>query len=151
VAAGKADGRVYVLSDDYYAVHDRPPGSPAPGAAFVLKGGQIGVFRRDDAAAARRDATIVGPVYAAPDGPLAVPTGLLFIRFAEGTSAAGRRAELERAGLEIVQIPGYAPHAAWVRARDGGIGASLEKVPAAEALPGVENVEPQMLMDSARR
>ena len=151
-AGSQQAGRVYVLEDGYYALHGRPPGTPAPGAEFLLKGGQIAVFRRAGAAPALGiDASGVGPVYAAPDGPLAVPTGLLFVRFAEGTSAAGRRVELERAGFELVQVPGYASHAAWVRAREGGIAASLHKMADAEALPGVENVEPQMLMERAPR
>lgn len=143
---------VYTLSDEHYAVHGRPPGTPAPGAELVLKGGQIAVFRRDTPpGAAWPDASDMGPVYVAGGGLLAVPTGLLFVRFAEGTSAASRRDELARAGFEVVAVPRYAPHAAWVRAKGGGLAASLEKIADVEAIPGVENVEPQMLMESARR
>lgn len=142
----------YTRSDQHYAVHGRPPGAPAPGADLVLNGGQIAVFRRDaPAGAAPPDASDWGPVYVTSDGVPAVPTGLLFVRFAEGTSAASRRDELERAGFEVVTVPRYAPHAAWVRARDGGVAASLEKIAEVEAIPGVENVEPQMLIESARR
>jgi hypothetical protein len=149
VPAGKQHaGHSYRLEDGYYAAHNRQPGSSAAGAALVLNRGQIAVFPGRPPATMTEE---VGPVYAAPDGSLVVPTGLLFVRFAEGTSAADRRDELERAGYELVQIPGYAPHAAWVRARTGGIPASLRNVAGLEAIPGVENVEPQMLREKAKR
>ena len=131
-------------------MHGRQPGSPSAGALFTLKGGEIAVHRGDPAAAEGKEQQ-VGPVYALPEGPLAVPTGLLFVRFKEGTAAAEHREEIERSGYEIVQIPGYAPNAAWVRPRNGDIATSLRGMRALESLPGVENVEPQMLMANAKR
>lgn len=91
------------------------------------------------------------PVYATPDGASVVASGLVFVRFAEGTRAEQRTDDLAGAGFEIVEVPGYARHAAWVRARSGGIGASLRGLAALEALEGVESVEPQMLRPRALR
>jgi hypothetical protein len=141
---------VYRLDDRHHAEHGRPRGSAAPGAVMVLDGGRIAVMPGDGAPAAAGGAD-VGPVYESPDGALVVPTGLVFVRFADGSSAEARRADLERAGFEIVQVPGYAPHAAWVRARSGGIAASLGRLDVLTALPGVQHVEPQMLSERVGR
>ena len=51
----------------------------------------------------------------------------------------------------IEEVLAYAPEAAWLRPATGGIGAALRGIPALELLPGVEHVEPQMLMQSAQR
>jgi len=50
-----------------------------------------------------------------------------------------------------VEIPAYAPNAAWLRARSGEIADALAGTPALDALPDLEAVEPQMLMERARR
>lgn len=135
----------------YYALHGRATGAPSDDALFELKGGEIAVYRGDPAAGKGKERQVT-PVYAAADGPLAVPTGLLFVRFKEGISAADHREEIERSGYEITQLPGYAPNAAWVRAHGGGdIALSLQGMKRLESLSDVENVEPQMLMESAKR
>jgi hypothetical protein len=147
-------GAVYRLDARHYAEHGRPRGRPAPGAVMVLDGGRIACFPGDIARAAAGAETggpEVGPVYVSPDGVLVVPTGLVFVRFEDGSSAEARRADLDRAGFEIVQVPGYAPHAAWVRARRGGIAASLAELDVLTALPGVRHVEPQMLSERVAR
>jgi len=136
----------YALQDEYYAVHGRPRGTPARDAVLTLNEGEIAVFRGRPP-----ETSQVGPVYAAPDGPLAVPTGLIFVRFTPGTSAMERQADLERIGFELVQVPAYARDAAWIRLRDGDIAAPLARIPELVALPGVANVEPQMLMAVSHR
>jgi hypothetical protein len=146
VPAGAAhEGGRYRLQDGYYAVHG---GGPASGAVALLEGGRIAVFRGEPVAT---DPETLGPVYAAPDGPLVVPTGRVFVRFREGVAAAQRRDELDRAGYELLDVPRYAPHTAWVRARAGGIGASLRGIGELQRLPDVDNVEPQMLLERAKR
>ncbi len=95
-------------------------------------------------------------VYArAGGGALAVPTGRLWVRFAEDDRAESHRATLARSGLEIVSIPPWAEHAAWVRARADSLSESLRRgIDAAADLAaahGASLVEPQMLMESARR
>jgi hypothetical protein len=102
------------------------------------------------AAAAQAGSLI--PVYGLePSGLPAVPTGQVFIRFAEGIKAEERRQEINQAGYEIVQSLSYAPQAAWLRARSDDIADALAEISKLEQLPDVENVEPQMLKESARR
>jgi hypothetical protein len=140
--------RVYLRQDGYYALHGCMPGEPVTGAELTLKRGAIAVFRASPPPGV---ADRVGPVYAIAGGPLAVPTGLVFVRFTNDTRAADQRPALEQAGFEVVQLPGYAPHACWVRPRAGGIAAALHGLTRLAALPGVEHVEPQLLTARARR
>ncbi|MGH7731195.1 MAG: hypothetical protein ACRENJ_08105 [Candidatus Eiseniibacteriota bacterium] len=96
--------------------------------------------------------TTVSAVYAlAPDGAPAVPTGLVLVCLREGIPAAERRETFLREGFTLHDILPYAPNAAWVKATSGGISRSLRGIPALEALPDVENVEPQMLRRPSRR
>jgi len=144
---------LYVRKSDYYAIHQRPPGSPAPDAILLLDDGAIAVFQGepDEVAAASQAGSLV-PVYGLqPSGLPAIPTGQVFIRFAEGVKAEDRRQEINQAGYEIVESLVYAPHAAWLRAQSGDIADALAGIPKLEQLPAVENVEPQMLKESARR
>jgi hypothetical protein len=74
-----------------------------------------------------------------------VPTGQIYIRFAEGVAADSRRREIERAGYEIVKTTQYTPHTAWLKSTSGDIAQALSNIHALEGLADVENVEPQML------
>jgi hypothetical protein len=144
---------LYVRKSDYYAVHPWPPGRAAEDAALLLDDGTIAVFQGepDEVAAAAQAGSLV-PVYGLePSGLPAVPTGQVFIRFAEGIKAEERRQEINQAGYEIVESLSYAPQAAWLRARSDDIADALAEISKLEQLPDVENVEPQMLKESARR
>jgi hypothetical protein len=152
------DAPAYELADDCYAVHGVAGSPVAKKAILVLEDGSVAVFRGQPPASAtagagaRAQPPRIGPVYAsAPGGGLAVPTGRILVRFSPGTLAEERRADLRGAGFEIEKVLAYAPEAAWVRATSGGIGAALLGLPEIGALPGVEHVEPQMLMKSVRR
>jgi hypothetical protein len=144
---------LYVLKSGHYAVHQRPPDMPAPDAALLLDDGAIAVFQGEpDEAAEAAQAGGLSPVYGLQPSDLpAVPTGRVFVRFAEGVKAETRRQEIDRAGYELVESPVYAPQAAWLRARSGDLADALAGIPRLEQLPDVENVEPQMLMERARR
>ena len=144
---------LYVRKSDYYAVHNRSPELPAPGAVLLLNDGEIAVFQGEpDEARLTAETGALSPVYALqPSGLPAVPTGQIFVRFAEGVKAESRRQEINRAGYELVESVPYAPHAAWLRARSGDIAAALAGIPRLEQLPDVENVEPQMLLESVPR
>lgn len=92
------------------------------------------------------------PIYVAdPGGSRAVPSGLVFVRFEEKRSARDHEGAITAAGYEIVEIPSYALHAAWVRASEGSIPTALKGVERLEAIDGVENVEPQMLRPRSLR
>jgi len=122
------------------------------GAVLVFPGEGISVERADSFMAERHEEGTIGPVYRRePGGGLAVPTGRALVRFAEGESAAERGDELAATGYKLEGVPRYAPHAAWVRASDGGIAETLRNLDRLGRLPGVENVEPQMISSAEPR
>ncbi|GAB4229057.1 MAG: hypothetical protein Kow00121_58020 [Elainellaceae cyanobacterium] len=138
-------GQVYVRTADYYAVHyDRPDAAPADAVAS-LEDGSIAIM---SGAVPRNQADAsISPVYRVePGGSLVVPTGRVFVRFSEQTTAHAHQTAIERAGYTIVNSPVYAPHAAWVAAQSGNTADALNGVAQLEAIPDIENVELQMLM-----
>lgn len=82
-------------------------------------------------------------------GPDAVPTGRVFVRFTDGIPAQERAGDLASAGFQIDSVPGYAPHAAWLKSASEDPGAALARVDALAAVPDVVRVEAEVL--SARR
>jgi len=148
---------LYSRKSGYYAVHYKQPGTVAPGAVLQLNDGAIAVFQGepDESENAIRLASTtgtLGPIYTLQtDGTLAVPTGLVFIRFVEGVEVELHREAIKQAGYEIAQSLSYAPHAAWLRAQSGNILDALVGISKLEAIPNVENVEPQMLMERVQR
>jgi hypothetical protein len=155
---GQPKAPVYVLADDCYASHWGSESHSVENAILVLEDGAVAVFRGKppdtdpESPAGRAHSPRIGPVYASdPGGNLAVPTGRILVRFAAGTLAEDRRADLRGLGLDVEEVLAYAPEAAWVRHAGGGIVAALRGLAVLESLPGVEHVEPQMLMKRARR
>jgi hypothetical protein len=157
---------LYSRKSGYYAVHYKQPGTVAPGAVLQLNDGAIAfggapwaiaVFQGepDEPENAIRLASTtgtLGPIYTLQaDGTLAVPTGLVFIRFVEGVEVESHREAIKQAGYEIAQSLSYAPHAAWLHAKSGNILDALVGISKLEAIPTVENVEPQMLMERVQR
>ena len=143
----------YKLMPGYYATHGKQPGPPARDAVHLFNEGAIAVFKGlPDQATVAAAPDKLSPVYAlVPGGSPAVPTGLIFIRLADGIPIGKLKEEIRRAGYEVAESLAYAPNAAWLRARSGKIEDSLGGLKALEKLPDVESVEPQMLMESARR
>ncbi len=143
---------IYKLSTGFYALHGRQPGAPAPGADYLFNDGRIAVFQGAPDKAAAGTPEEPGPVYTLqPGGAPAVPTGLVFIRLRNGLPIDGSEAEIKKAGYEIAERVEYASNAAWLRARSGNIADALKGIERLKSMPDVENVEPQMLMESARR
>ncbi len=145
---------LYRRQPGYYAVHYKEPGAIARGAVLQLNDGAIAVFPGEPDNTTRLTSTqaTIGPIYTLqPDGSLAVPTGMVFIRFAEKVDVESHREAIEQAGYQIAQTLSYAPHAAWVRAQSGKISDALTGISKLEAIPNVENVEPQMLMAIVNR
>lgn len=145
----------YTLAGDYYAVSEADADKYQVGVdvEFHLEEGNLTVCRKRHgepmpASATRR----IGPVYRLGEhGPLAVPTGKVFVRFAEQTSLADHRGEIERAGFEISQTLSYAPHAGWVEPGSREIAEAVSRFQELGQIPGVEAVEPQMLMERRSR
>lgn len=142
---------VYRRVSGYYAVHEWRRGAPAPGAVMVWNDGAMAVFRGDpdDAVSAAQTLT---PVYRLePAGPLAVPTGLVWIRFAETVIAETQSAAITALGYQVVEVPAYAPFGAWLRGASGNVAEALSGLARLAALPEVENLAPQMLMERKGR
>jgi hypothetical protein len=74
-----------------------------------------------------------------------VPTGLVFVRLADGARAEQRLTEFRAAGFDMARTLPYAPNAAWLKPRDADVARALGKLGALKKVPGVVHVEPQML------
>lgn len=148
-------GIVYVRASDMYALRGAAAGlREAPLVTLAAEGGDsIRVYRGNPAPGVRSatPTAAVLPVYsqAVGDG-LAVPTGRVFVRFADAIKAESRADELKKLGYRIAQTLVYAPNAAWLEADDGAP-AALHNIERVEKLDGVENVEPQFLSPRAAR
>lgn len=139
---------LYDRRPGYYAVHYNQPNSVADQAVLQLNEGAIAVFPGEPD---ELDNTL-SPIYTLqPDGSLAVPTGLIFIRFVAGVDVESHHEAIRQAGYEVAQSLDYAPHAAWLRAQSSKILDALRGISQLEGIPDVENVEPQMLMARVQR
>jgi hypothetical protein len=96
--------------------------------------------------------TGVHAVYRDPaSGCMRVPSGRVMLRFSAHVKALERAADIEAAGYRITSVLAYAPQAAWLESASKSEAAALRGLPALEALPDVENVEPQWLTPRALR
>ncbi|WP_334974256.1 hypothetical protein [Nostoc sp.] len=139
----------YTRKPGYYAVHYNQPNTVASGAILQLNNGAIAVFPGEPN---QSEQGTLSPIYTLePNDSVAVPTGLVFIRFAEGVDVESQREVINRAGYEVAQSLDYAPHAAWLRDQSGNIADAIAGIPQLEAIPKVENIEPQMLMERGLR
>lgn len=152
--------QVYLQKPGYYAVHYAPPPTDraritqidTTEAVAVMEEESIAVFSGTPADRNLPAAAAISPVYALqPNGSFAVPTGRVFVRFAETVSVESCQAAIQAAGYEIGEHLPYAPHAAWLQARSGNIADALDNISQLMILPDVENVEPQMLMQRSLR
>jgi hypothetical protein len=140
-------------SDLYSVLHDKDGQAVQAQTMAVMPDDTKGTFavykgRPENGAGAEK----TGPVYSVgPDGPLAVPTGRVFVRLAQGVSPADRREHFAKAGFEIERTLSYAPNAAWLHPKDGGVGEALAGIATLETLPDVVHVEPQMLLERVQR
>lgn len=130
----------YRLAEDLIATAatDHPGGAPQM-AVRAVDAGDV-------------DAAPVMPVYRRGEGGgVVVPTGRVLVRFADGDSADAHRDELAAAGYHLEEVLGYAPQAGWVRATSGSIADTLGHLDRLQDVPGVGNVEVQMVGDVGRR
>lgn len=148
---GGSGGAVFERRLDLYCVR-QPTGAACAGAVAVIRDGADVFAVYSGAPRANTAQGEVGPVYSAgPGGPVAVPTGRVFVRLAEGIGAEQRRDAFAAAGFRIEQTVSYAPNAAWLRPATGGVAQALSGVPALSNLPDVVHVEPQWLLERALR
>lgn len=140
----------YVMADGFYAVRGLANATGEPDAVFHLEEEGLTVLRKQEEAALpeRRSR----PVYRVGEhGPLAVPSGRVFVRFAEGQSLDRHRAEIENAGFRTVETLSYAPQAGWVEPTSGDPADAISQFEKLGHISGIEAVEPQMLMERRAR
>ena len=147
------DSLRYVKQSTLFAVHGSLPNYLKTAVELVLEGNAITICRGEPLPSADLPTSLkITPVYALDHhGPLAVPTGQIFIRFTPDVKSEECRGNLVDHGYTIVQIPSYAPNTAWVQATNGDIATSLLNIEQLNGLPGVVNVEPQLLMQRKSR
>jgi len=139
----------YELSADMIAVRTQGSGQTA---AHIIDGEAVAVEPLTTASRADLAERVVGPVYRQiPSGRVAVPTGRVFVRFGEGDTARAHEHELTASGYQLEEVAAYAPHSAWVRAATGATADGLRHLDRLKQLPRVENVEPQLITEVARR
>jgi len=149
IAAGAANPVVYQQKPGYFARHGEPLSEEE--AEVVFKPEEIAIVRGAPASPLAPGQAL-SPVYAPLGGDsLVVPTGQVFLRFRAGESVAAHRDAVRQAGFTIARELDYAPQAAWIRARSGSIAEALSGLSRLKAIDGVESVEPQLLMQRARR
>lgn len=137
----------YRINTEYFALPDDAASVGKPINEFD----GYRVYRAADVRAGAAPSNAI-PVYQTlPAGSLLVPTGAVFIRFAEGEDVNSRTRDIERAGYRIAEIPPYATHAAWVRAASGSVRDALLGVEKLAGLSGVENVAPQFVTQRKSR
>lgn len=158
------DSPVYTRLAGYYAVHGWRANATAVKPIQMFDEEDIALLQgepepADDAASS----TKLSPVYTLASGgagsiapgdaarSMAVPTGRVFIRFADGVNISDHETEIGNAGYQLEQKLAYAPNAAWLRAGSSSIADALNGIDALQQITGVENVEPQMLMHASYR
>lgn len=169
-ASTEPNSPVYKRLPGFYAVHGWRADTPGVVPVQTFEDGTIAIIKGDpDPAAATADSSDaaaeatttvaaqrkLSPVYAQQSGggagSMVVPTGRVFIRFADAVKVADREPEIRNAGYEIDQKLDYAPNAGWLRARSGNIADALNDIATLAKLADVENVEPQLLMQASYR
>ena len=153
-------GAVFEREPDLYAVRQQEPpradrsrtGAASSPLAVVRDGATsaFAVYRGQPGKEV--SAAEICPVYSVgANGPLAVPTGRVLVRLAKGMSPETRKQEFASAGYEIETTLSYAPSAAWLKPQQGGVAQALSNLDALGKMPGVDHVEPQLLMERAFR
>ena len=155
-ASSAPNSPVYTLLPGYYACHGWHASALATKPIQTFDEDDIALLAGEpEPADAAASPTKLSPVYALVPGggagSMAVPTGRVFIRFADGVKAGDHETEIGKAGYKVEQTLDYAPNAAWLRARSSNIADALNGIDALQQIAGVENVEPQMLMHASYR
>jgi hypothetical protein len=116
VRSSEGQAVLYHLAPEFYARRSAAPLSPGDRLVQRLDE-DFAVFQGPASSSAMAKGN-VSPVYRAqPSGMFAIPTGRLWVRFAEGIDATQKREMVEKAGFRFEESPPWAAHAAWVRAK----------------------------------
>lgn len=149
ISVGASNPVIYEQQAGFFALHGDP--LPTDRAIQVHASERIAILPGPPPASLAPEQAI-SPVYAPEGGgSLAVPTGKIFLRVMEEDTVEAHRAEWEGAGYILAERLDYAPQAAWLQARSGGIADALLGVSRLRKIAGVESVEPQLLMQRTQR
>ncbi len=137
----------YVRVPDYYAIHGQVPPDLRPSVLEFLNDQSIALLQGTVTSNLLDNSSIkITPVYwLEPNGAPAVPTGRIFIRFEDYIHAEEKCDVLKTIGYQVVDIPSYASHTAWIRAESESIAASLSNTSRLHSISDVRHFEPQML------
>lgn len=140
----------YSLAPKFYARSSEM--SRSPGERFVQRlDDRFAIFQVPASSKSTGEGDVL-PVYRAqPSGMLAAATGRLWVSFAEGIGATQKRQIVEKAGCSLDELPSWTTSGAWVRASSGKVADALAAAAVLQKLPGVEHVEPQMLIPAVRK
>jgi hypothetical protein len=152
-ASTQREDDVYVLQSDVYAVQGHVPPTCKPAIIATIEEGKTVVCQGNpDDLPSSVDRNTITPVYALePNGPFAVPTGLILVRFADHIRAVNQKAAFQHIGYILDQELAYAPQALWIKAANADIAFALNHIAMLEMQPDIENIEAQMLMASIQR
>lgn len=136
---------VYGLLEDRHIVHGgKPPqGGSSVEVSFQKRGIKVVDGPWPDDAVPERTTACYRLL---PEGPLAVPTGLLFVRMPDGRPLESGRDDFENLGYRICEVLSFAQHAGWITHLSGDVAFSLAGIEKLAEVPGVQRVEPQMLI-----
>ena len=141
-------GTRYELDESLVAVHGAGQADRAGAQVASLEGGDITILLANQAAA---DTDQVGPVYrAGPGGPIAAPTGRVFVRFHEATSADSKAGDLAQSASRSNRSRPTRRTPAWVRPASGHV-ATPSSTSMGSASVGSRAVEPQLISEAVRR
>ena len=86
-----------------------------------------------------------GAVYMGNGGVMFVPTGRVFVRLDDDMPLEAHAEAFRRLGYVIAQTLPYAPNAGWLQHAEEDVAEALRGIADLAKLPGVQNVEPQLL------
>src|SRR5215469_1779673 len=142
VQSGEGQIVRYQLVPEFYARSSNGPHSPGERIVQRLDD-RFAIFQGQPSSGSLGEGEIL-PVYRAqPSGMFAIPTGRLWVRFAQSIDATQMRERVEKAGCTLEELPPWAANSAWVRASSGEVEDALAAVPVLQKSPGVEYVEPE--------
>jgi hypothetical protein len=143
------DDAVYVVAPEYRVVRLAGDAQPVTDPLHVFEDEGVAIVA---AGTVREGQVLDRPVYRrAPHGSPVLPTGRIFVRFADGDHAESHRAAIEAAGYHLERVPPWAPNGAWVCHASGDVRESLAGLERLRQLPGVQHVEPELLRPRSLR
>lgn len=142
----------YLKHPEFIAVHNVALSPETAGVERIL-GDSIAICRGIPRSLANHPTPLtITPVYqVTPRGPLAVPTGRIFIRCSPHIRLEERRNDLAALGYELIETLSYAPHTGWVHSATGDMASSLKNFHQLKTIPGIVHAEPQLLMPRKSR